>query len=76
MVRIIVGTAAAISDGRCLLPSENHIEEKAHARGRNRTAAGLFLEKVIYPGMKMPDYKKKRINRFKPAPRAKGASDR
>ena len=52
MVRIIVGTAAAISDGRCLLPSENHIfeEKKRTLAGETAPPQGLFLEKVIYPG--------------------------
>lgn len=52
MVRIIVGTAAAISDGRCLLPSENHIfeEKKRMLAGETAPPQGLFLEKVIYPG--------------------------
>lgn len=51
MVRIIVGTAVAISDGRCLLPSESGIFEKKDRTLAGETAPpqGLFLEKIIYP---------------------------
>ena len=52
MVRIIVGTAVAISDGRCLLPQDSRIfeEKKRELAGDTAPPQGLFLEKIIYPG--------------------------
>ena len=52
MVRIIAGTAVAISDGRCLLPQDSRIfeEKKRTLAGETAPPQGLFLEKIIYPG--------------------------
>lgn len=51
MVRIIVGTAVAVSDGRCALPSESGIFENGlrSLAGDTAPPQGLFLQKVIYP---------------------------
>ena len=50
MVRIIVGTAVEVSDGRILLDSINEIFESRKREMAGITAApqGLFLEKVFY----------------------------
>lgn len=52
MVRIIAGTAVAVSDGRCLLPQDSRIfeEKKRTLAGDTAPPQGLFLEKIIYPG--------------------------
>lgn len=51
MVRIIVGTAVAVSDGRCELPLQSGIFENGRRSLAGDTAPpqGLFLQKVLYP---------------------------
>ena len=50
MVRIIVGTAVAVSDGRIILDDIDEILQTQNREGAGMTAPanGLFLEKVLY----------------------------